>query len=265
MPHLLDDPVQKVHRARRHVNEMEPFIEDIRRTYVGALRTEADSQTGEKRWVVEIDQPPISLDLSLIIGEVIYQYRSALDHLVWQLVIANQKLPTARTAFPIVDDIAKWTNNATQQRIEGVDPGAQAILKSEQPGGGRNPVRAQWLLWLDDLWNVDKHRHIYTTVSATNMTMFNPPLPLRSRDEVFIHHGPIERGTVVASVPAEYAYVDLIFVAGLAFGQGVACENHGVEGLFSCFDYLVGDIIGRCRGFFPPGGPLIELPGNPRM
>ena len=260
--HLLDDPIQKVLRARHHVQRVESLLLEVRRASAGSIRDYVDERTGEKRWVVETDQPDLGVELSLEIGEAIYQFRSALDHLVWQLVIANGKRPRKENAFPVTDAVG-WETGRTQQRLKGVHRDAQALIRSEQPGLGRNPHRAQLLVWLDDLWNVDKHRHIYTTVSSTNTTMFDRPLPPGAGPEVFIHEGTVKFGTVVATVPARYSEANLIFQAGVSFGPGVSSEGRNVSTSFSEFDYLVGDIIERLRPAFPPGGPQLVLPGNP--
>jgi hypothetical protein len=48
-----------------------------------------------------VTQPP-PIELSLLVGEIAHQMRSALDHLAFALVQAAGNTPTRRTAFPVL-------------------------------------------------------------------------------------------------------------------------------------------------------------------
>ena len=93
-------------------------------------------------------------------GDAIHNLRTALDHLVWQLVEAGGGTPNDRTAFPIVAADAKaaqrYGSAVGQGEIAKISPGAFKLLESIQPynGGDKTLVEIHEL----DIW--DKHRLI---------------------------------------------------------------------------------------------------------
>ena len=60
---------------------------------------ESDPNTGDQVFKFRV-RAPIPVDLSLVIGDAVHNLRSALDHLAWQLVLANGQTPTTQTAYP---------------------------------------------------------------------------------------------------------------------------------------------------------------------
>jgi len=71
--------------------------------------------------------PPIML--SLLVGEVVHQLRSALDHLAYALVVAAGNTPTRSTAFPMLT--ARPTNGLTV--AGGLTHRALANIEEFQP------------------------------------------------------------------------------------------------------------------------------------
>jgi len=110
--------------------------------------------------------PPIRL--SLLVGEVTHQLRSALDHLAYALVTAAGNTPTRRTAFPV---LTKRPDGGL--RIDGgVTPAALAVIDSLQPYQSKTPA-VHPLNVLTELWNIDKHRHLHlTALRSTNTQVF---------------------------------------------------------------------------------------------
>ncbi|TQJ51841.1 hypothetical protein [Phycicoccus sp. SLBN-51] len=111
---------------------------------------------------------PVPIELSLLVGEITHQMRSALDHLAYALVIAAGNVPTRRTTFPVL--LAAPQNGL---RIDGgVRPDALAAIESLQPYQRRD-ASAHPLHVLTELWNIDKHRHLHlTTLQSTNTEVF---------------------------------------------------------------------------------------------
>jgi hypothetical protein len=52
--------------------------------------------------------PP--LRLGVILGDMVHNLRSALDHLVWQAVLRNGGRPNRSHQFPICDDEKDWND-----------------------------------------------------------------------------------------------------------------------------------------------------------
>jgi hypothetical protein len=144
------------------------------------LSSEIDAFFKLNPYVIEYQINPDTLDIfgilrvrhnppaiwSVVIGEVVHNLRSALDHLVWQLVIKETStVPTTnKTQFPIFETLAGYQSRGEPVFLQGVGGTAKAIIKSAQPfetGGQKSP------LWhLHELSNWDKHRSI-TFAAAT--------------------------------------------------------------------------------------------------
>jgi hypothetical protein len=166
----LDGVRLKLDRAQKHLNEITGILSLIKQ--------------GECRTVFEHDQnldllvqrihiiPKPKPELSVVVGDFLFAVRSALDHLVWQLVIQNGESPTTDNMFPITSDWDKFDTAARvikgRKRLMGVSATAYALIESLQPyHAGNEPLER-----LDALHNVDKHRTLnLTTVVADNAAL----------------------------------------------------------------------------------------------
>ncbi|HWD10836.1 MAG TPA: hypothetical protein VG366_03265 [Solirubrobacteraceae bacterium] len=115
-------------------------------------------------------QPGRVLRWGTIIGEIVHDFRSALDNLVWQLVVLNGREPDDGHSFPIRAEEPP-EGFAVEMRREGeggrgrvrhgpllgVSDDALAIIEACQPYKGGNGLLLQRL---HVLWNTDKHRHL---------------------------------------------------------------------------------------------------------
>jgi hypothetical protein len=135
------------------------------------------------------EQPP--LRLGVILGDFLHNARSALDHLVWQLVIANGHTPRAGprgNAWPFAHTEDEWST-ALGSHLRGVAPEHQALIKRTQPYEARNrpeapspedtiPARLRFLS------DIDKHQ----IVNPALMVIGDPGEGLSFR----VVHGPGE-------------------------------------------------------------------------
>jgi len=129
------------------------------------------------RWVYRMNfARPMPLMWAVVLGEVIHDLRSALDHTVFQLTFdfTGHELPG--TGFPISDQSARWdirrdrtirtdnplgfTRDCSMYQIRGVGPGVVDYIKRLQPHSSPSPKTSP-LLALQQLWNQDKHRLIH--------------------------------------------------------------------------------------------------------
>jgi hypothetical protein len=97
----------KIERAKEHIRDLENRLLAFRKTDPYGLRSENDPQTGDRSYRVQV-RSQIPKDFPLIVGEALYQLRSSLDHLAWQLVEANGQTPGKWTYFPICETAAKY-------------------------------------------------------------------------------------------------------------------------------------------------------------
>jgi len=106
-----------------------------------------------------LSEPP-RREWSLVIGDCVQNFRSALDHMVWQLApgTARAANPTA-LEFPIFSDPGRYAS-AAPNRIGTISAAAQKIIELAQPFN--RPESATDPLWqLHTLSNIDKHRRLH--------------------------------------------------------------------------------------------------------
>ena len=145
----------KIRRADSGLNslqsELDEFCEKERERYIHELRRGS---------VVVLGSNPHEqlVDYSIRVGEIVYNLRSALDHLVWQLVWSNREIPTTRNEFPIFSSEDKY-RKAARRKLEGMAPRHAALIERAQPYHKDSAVgRHLWMLQM--ISNIDKHRYV---------------------------------------------------------------------------------------------------------
>jgi hypothetical protein len=176
----------KIARTDMHLTflheRVESFVDDG-----GAyqLETQPDSKTGEIAIYGEAFGEPHAHEWGAIIGDVVHDLRSALDHLVWQLTLDNGHTPPAvipwnrsdldfkwrRIGFPIYTFVDPRKQSPSGRRIPwrykppdslwGVRPALRTELQRLQPFNHGQDAPKKPLAILDELWNIDKHRHLH--------------------------------------------------------------------------------------------------------
>lgn len=192
----------KVERAKQHLRDLE--IERDRFLKADPYRVvhERDAETGHHVYrVYDLKTPPG--ELGLIAGDVIHNLRSALDHLVYALVVANGIDPTGKRAiaFPIHDDAASYVARSGGQIKLASQSAITAINATEPYQGGRG--EALWLLHYLDI--ADKHHALLT--SLVNVTGVHLRIPgywqreFRSSAEISILNlrGVLVEGSVIGT------------------------------------------------------------------
>ncbi len=152
----LVEPYLKTKRATIHLDALRRELDVFRKSRPYAFFCKDDLKRG--RYQVRIKMQDTPLDVPLILGDLLYCLRSALDQMVWQLAKLRRSYPED-TQFPILD---KWNSKTRRQfssQLDGVPAGAVGIVKSLQPYNRVDP--SAHLLWkLNKLCNIDKHRRI---------------------------------------------------------------------------------------------------------
>ena len=162
----------------------------------------------EQVWSYRNETPEAPVGWSILIGEILYNLRSTLDHLVWQLVLNNEQRPGRHNEFPIAKDHQDWQREEIRT-LKGVSQRHKAKIGYLQPftGGIYLPFDVSMLKVLDTLSNIEKHRHLVVAVIASNgieaMTLdFNQPelgdLNARPPYKGTAFHAKIEKGKVLA-------------------------------------------------------------------
>lgn len=95
--------------------------------------------------------------VSILIGEICYNLRSALDYLVYELAILDSSKRQDGTQFPIDDTPEKFSKHK-RSWLKGLNSNHVAAIEKLQPYNG-----ADWARILRDLSNPDKHRLLTAT------------------------------------------------------------------------------------------------------
>lgn len=149
-------------------DQMDTFCRVLKESIVREVR-----QDTEQVWIFRGETPRVPLEWSVRIGEILYNLRSALDHLVWQLVLANEQTPGSRNAFPIIHQESGWHSRANRD-LKGVSAETREVIRRLQPytGGLNLPFDVSAYLYLHTLCNIDKHRHLI--LAAINQDLGGP-------------------------------------------------------------------------------------------
>jgi hypothetical protein len=165
-PTVFESARAKIARAREHLD----FLKADFARFVGgdpySIRKEPDPDSDIT--LVVYYPEPIPACWSIILGEFLYDLRSALDHLVYDL---SGAMP--HTEFPIYAEIQRFfetrrkhkrhgfTDRSGVYKLRGIsnDP-AWFVIEKMQPYNAENPKGTA--LWgLHELNNIDKHRTLH--------------------------------------------------------------------------------------------------------
>jgi hypothetical protein len=103
MDATLDGCRAKLDRAREHLNAFAEAYEQYFTPRPFAIRKRYDPRTRQFIFLSELVRP-VPLRLGVILGDLVHNLRSALDHLVWQAVIREGAMPPdKRHQMPICD------------------------------------------------------------------------------------------------------------------------------------------------------------------
>jgi hypothetical protein len=256
MRHPLEGVHNKIIRAEEHLATIRAEIARHEHKCKIVQRKNLEDRTIE--FIGELPEPPILL--SVIVGDCFHNLRSALDHLVWQLVEANPpNRGSAKNQFPICKSAADFQKQA-KTRLMGITSNAVAVIERLQPfvlG-----LSFDWHpLWrINELVNIDKHRTLMiTTVFLQDWEMYlsNPKSFLA--EVVFMSGDRYQHGEVIAKAPfdsvsdpeaVQINFVQRKFV--VAFSDGPASSR--IQGVDTTIEELIQfvktDVLPRFTPFF---------------
>jgi len=175
---LFDSARAKIERARQQTDALRAVFEGFYKSQSYSIRQELDPQAGEKRLVFHAD--PLPLEWSVIIGEIVHNLRSALDHAIYELTCIESGGPLEGTEFPIFDNESRYfaldrRGNPTRAsglfKIRGIkDETRRAVIKGLQPFEFRKTHPADQLpiiALVHKLNIVDKHRTLHLCRMST--------------------------------------------------------------------------------------------------
>lgn len=240
----LAGPIAKFEQGSKHLNSLDLALAPFGDPNAYVVVRESDRVAGQQVWRLDSDVPEIPIDPSLLLGDALHCFRSALDHLIWQLVLVNGEAPGRSNAFPISQTQDKYEASNTRM-LRGVSPSAKALIDGFQPW-----QRGYHGLWaLQELNNTDKHRHLYLAVVSVLRTSFVQPGSMNVQP--LLSHGPVERSKVLCTL--ESLEPDVTFTPGfdVAFGQeDPAATGASVMGTMRPIQAKVDEVIHSFAQFF---------------
>jgi hypothetical protein len=249
----------KVQRAKRHLATIKREVRAYKGSHPQFIEAQLDLNIPGYRLYTKVRPPGISL--SVMIGDFLFDLRSALDHLARGLVDTEGNIPvdtgTPRTMFPVFDQPKKLIVAG------GVDPNALAIIERLQPY--MRPDGKWWLspLWiLSELHNIDKHRTLHFPTAAwvsqgTQVAIIEPG----PRRHVAVVLGPVESGTELGHIqvfppaPTPDPKVEVhgqftVEVSMPVFGPQPSPELPLLDGLQSLLEFVSKDVVPLFDPFF---------------
>jgi hypothetical protein len=251
----------KIERAKEHGDALH---EEISKTLAiehnrPRLGIKFDAKSGEH--VLFVNQMP---DLgafidrcSLILGDIVHNFTSALDRLAYRLALhagASAKV-LRQVQFSICDSAKAFAENG---RLNGIDSSHIAIIERFQPYSGLNRnnsfgIPFHPLTTLRDLTNTDKHRLPIELIIPTNVLEAEHESFLdvhvagtfqRLARGEFIGPFPLKLGTEIvrAKLPAGSLEAD-VDVAGYVIPQVALAEGHAVLDITAAIAAVVIKIV----------------------
>ena len=147
----------KLQRAQDQIEQLSRDIASSCETQRSLFSEELQPDVGDRIWIFRGETPVVPIEYSIRLGEIVYNLRSSLDQLIWQLVHANYKAPSHRNEFPIFDEESRF-NNVVRTKLAGVSQQSLARIEEMQPFRQNDKWSA--LKTLHSLCNIDKHRSV---------------------------------------------------------------------------------------------------------
>jgi hypothetical protein len=154
MSHPFESSREKIERAKSHIDELETLGRAFLHSHPGPylIYTKSEVETRDKIYCVHVrEQPPDSW--GPIIGEILYNLRSGLDHIAHRIVLDGRCPPNIDTGYPIGEHREAF-ESVLGKRVRGAGKKSIRVLRAQEPYGGGNDS----LWWLHHLNIVDKHR-----------------------------------------------------------------------------------------------------------
>ncbi len=212
MTPYLAGPRLKLNRAKEHLNSLNDLLQPFAQSERERVTQEFNQETScQEFWLDPTPSPP---EWGPLIGDVLYNSRSALDHLANQL--AGGDINDRETFWPIFCDPGQFSRKG-EPFIQGMPDDAQTFVKESQPyARGHKLPRNDVLAVLNRLSNADKHRHLHVGVVSIRSAGWAGEWDIQD-----FFGGVVEGRTKLASVPVSGpdVHVLLQFILQVAFAH----------------------------------------------
>jgi hypothetical protein len=168
----LDGVRIKLARAHRHIRELDEVLSPLLKVDPDNFVRDPNGDPTKPVYLVR-KVPRLKPEWSAIVGDALYNIRSAWDHLAHQLVVLDNGKPANQTQFPIHrdrpfnKDSGECRRPQTQPPIRSTDiRDAIERVQPYDPG----PFDQSHLWAINMLCNTDKHRELLVMAYALNIS-----------------------------------------------------------------------------------------------
>jgi hypothetical protein len=264
-----DTTTARLDRARKHLSEINRMIEELVAAVDNkfVIKTNPDGAVWMVWWIEGPHHLP--LDACVIVGELAYNLRSALDNLVCALIrIDKPEASCSRRSFPIYTDGDDYEKHAPEL-LKGVPAEAQRLIKSLQPFERGSAIELDPLHILNTLCNRDKHRALRLAAGFSSGARFlvshhtgKPLLPPFGLPRAMFADGPhIVELPLTPAMVTPYANVKATGKNQVAFlDDGPWGDRPVDEVLTACVNYVDEQVLPRFKRFFSSAPPAQDDP-----
>lgn len=187
----LDACREKHRRGVKHLDDLNGRVSKYLATEPKPHRVSGKFHPDRREYVVvgEITEPMDEVAWGVLFGDVLHNFRSALDHLVWQLVLLHtRKEGDGGNCFPMESSGRRYWSiekdgspSVRDRALKGVSGEHKAIIDALQPYRTRDegaPFLADLRAWS----NYDKHRLLNPVLAAVDAVSPNGLMPLPNED-----------------------------------------------------------------------------------
>lgn len=167
----LIDITDRLDRADENIKAVKGLVVAYYTSEADRLTARLDPAQGTLAARTDARRPPERF--FTIVGDILHELRSALDHMAWRLVELEGNIPNEHTKWPILTTpptpYQQGPNKGASPPpniVPGVSPMAREIAKRHQPYQLGQYAQMHDLYWLHELNIIDKHRHVAVDTSG---------------------------------------------------------------------------------------------------
>lgn len=256
-PSEFNGAIGKLIRARFQLQDLNERLRDFVEARPYRIREEFKLRPGQDVGDYTFTIRDVSVpnrEWGVLIGEIVHNLRSALDHTVY----AAAENPSRETEFPIFKHRESWDKYSSAP-LYSVPEKARLVIQQAQPYRMQPDPTLHDLNILHAMWNHDKHRLVH----ATALVMAEPGPPIRAVSGVEkitktrYFSRPLEDGVDIAKAVVRPTpglqpklQMDGKLPMGVAFAEGIdGCQSLKglhvlavLDNMYGAVHHLVGHI-----------------------
>jgi hypothetical protein len=167
--HPLDGSFEREWRAGEHLADLEREIANVFGRQANNVAFDLDPNRPHGAINVQLPSETFfGMRVGILVGEICYNLRSALDYLIFELARVDSGMPQRGTQFPIMDAKEDFDGRGKGSFLKGVNETHIAAIERLQPYTG-----CDWTRRLRDFSNEDKHRQFVVAGGETTIHVWS--------------------------------------------------------------------------------------------